>query len=508
MAPPDVVGAAVGSSAAHRVVRRAPAAALAAASALLLVLVIGTFGARAQTDGVTVSATSLTLTELGGAAAEATYTVALATDPTADVTITVASDDPAVIVDTDSNTTGDQDTITFTHGVGGDWATPQTVTVRAANDGDTDNETATISHTAAAASGPYDGITVASVSVAVTDAGAGFVLSETMATVAEAGGTASYKVALKSQPTRQVILDVWTVGAGVSTDVADDALNFSISNWNTAQTVTLTGVNDDIDNPNDRRTVEVRHEASSTDTDYGSLPRQTITVTVTDDDTAGFTISETTVSVAESGGDDSYTVVLDSEPTHSVMVAVSASGSGALIDGPDTSMAFTASETLMFTTSNWNTAQTVNVKGANDDIDNPNNRRTVSITNNPSSSDTKYNALTTETVTATVTDDDTAGITISKNTVTVSEDGATTTDSYTVKLGSQPTHSVSVAVTAGSGAEIDGPDTSMAFTASETLMFTTSNWNTAQTVRVRGANDDIDNPNNRRTVSITNNPSS
>ncbi|MCY3563228.1 MAG: hypothetical protein OXH26_04840, partial [bacterium] len=339
----------MGSSAAHRVVRRAPAAALAAASALLLVLVIGTFGARAQTDGVTVSATSLTLTELGGAAAEATYTVALATDPTADVTITVASDDQAVIVDTDSNTTGDQDTITFTHGVGGDWATPQTVTVRAANDGDTDNETATISHTAAAASGPYDGITVASVSVAVTDAGAGFVLSETMATVAEAGGTASYTVALKSQPTRQVILDVWTVGAGVSTDVADDALNFSISNWNTAQTVTLTGVNDDIDNPNDRRTVEVRHEASSTDTDYGSLPRQTITVTVTDDDTAGFTISETTVSVAESGGDDSYTVVLDSEPTHSVMVAVSASGSGALIDGPDTSMAFTASETLMFT---------------------------------------------------------------------------------------------------------------------------------------------------------------
>ncbi|MYK74765.1 MAG: hypothetical protein F4017_09280, partial [Acidimicrobiaceae bacterium] len=78
----------MGSRAVRRGLRGAPAAALAAVSALLVVLGLGALDARAQTDGVTVSTASLTVTELGGAAAEATYTVVLATDPTADVTIT------------------------------------------------------------------------------------------------------------------------------------------------------------------------------------------------------------------------------------------------------------------------------------------------------------------------------------------------------------------------------------------------------------------------------------
>ena len=65
-------------------------------------------GARPSTptDGVTISETSLALTELGASSAvEKTYTVVLDTNPTADVTITVANgDNTAVAVDTDSGT--------------------------------------------------------------------------------------------------------------------------------------------------------------------------------------------------------------------------------------------------------------------------------------------------------------------------------------------------------------------------------------------------------------------
>ena len=77
-------------------------------------------GARPDmsTDGVTISPTSLALTELGSSSAvEKTYTVVLNTDPTADVTITVANGDAtAVAVDTDSGTSGNQSALTFTAG--------------------------------------------------------------------------------------------------------------------------------------------------------------------------------------------------------------------------------------------------------------------------------------------------------------------------------------------------------------------------------------------------------
>ncbi len=42
---------------------------------------------------------------------------------------------------------------------------------------------------------------------------------------------------------------------------------------------------------------------------------QQIAVTITDDDSASFTLSKTTASVAETGTTDTFTVVLDSQPS-------------------------------------------------------------------------------------------------------------------------------------------------------------------------------------------------
>ena len=54
-------------------------------------------------------------------------------------------------------------------------------------------------------------------------------------------------------------------------------------------------------------------------------------VTVSDDDTAGVTIAPTTLAVTE-GGEQTYTVVLDTEPAGTVAVAID---SGQRRDGPD-----------------------------------------------------------------------------------------------------------------------------------------------------------------------------
>ncbi len=83
---------------------------------------------------------------------------------------------------------------------------------------------------------------------------------------------------------------------------------------------------------------------------------------------------------------------------------------------------------------------------------------------------------------------------------TVSEDGSTVTDSYTVVLDSAPSAIVTVTATAGTGAQVQGPGGTAGSMA--TLTFTTTNWNLAQTITVTGVDDDIDNAGDARTVTI------
>ena len=87
---------------------------------------------------------SLELTEGGSA----TYTVALGSQPTAAVTVTIASDNTDITLDTDAGTSGDQSTLTFTTA---NWNTPQTVTVSAGQDRDNQDDAATLAHTASGA---------------------------------------------------------------------------------------------------------------------------------------------------------------------------------------------------------------------------------------------------------------------------------------------------------------------------------------------------------------------
>ena len=106
-----------------------------------------------DTRGVTVSDSQLTVAESGGMA---TYTVELASEPTAAVTITPASNNAEVTVS--------PATLTFTSA---NWQTEQTVTVEAMSDEDDADDTATISH--AVAGGDYEGFAAPAVTVDVVE---------------------------------------------------------------------------------------------------------------------------------------------------------------------------------------------------------------------------------------------------------------------------------------------------------------------------------------------------
>ena len=61
-------------------------------------------------------------------------------------------------------------------------------------------------------------------------------------------------------------------------------MTFTTGDWDTAQTVTVTAVQD-VNAVSE--TVQVTHTAASGDTAYDSLTVDAVTVTVTDNDTAG-----------------------------------------------------------------------------------------------------------------------------------------------------------------------------------------------------------------------------
>ena len=66
----------------------------------------------------------------------------------------------------------------------------------------------------------------------------------------ESGETATFAVKLESKPTGDVVLGVASSDTTEGT-VSPSSLTFTDSNWDTAQTVTLTGVDDAPTNPAD-----------------------------------------------------------------------------------------------------------------------------------------------------------------------------------------------------------------------------------------------------------------
>ena len=114
-------------------------------------------GTTTTKSGVSVSKTALTVTE--EAATGSRYTVVLDSQPTEDVTVTVAGHSGTDVTPTPT-------TLTFTTS---NWNRGQKVTVKAGKDANTINEMVTLTHSAASTDSNYDGITIDSVTVTVND---------------------------------------------------------------------------------------------------------------------------------------------------------------------------------------------------------------------------------------------------------------------------------------------------------------------------------------------------
>ena len=249
---------------------------------------------------------------------------------------------------------------------------------------------------------------------------AGFTKSKTNVSVVESGTTDTFTVVLNVQPDSNVVIDVSSDDTDEAT-VSPSSLTFTTGNWNSAQTVTVTGVDDAIIDGSQDSTITLSVNDGSSDNNFDSLSDQTVTAATADNDSPGFSKSKTTVTVSETGTTDTFTVVLTQAPNSNVVIDVSSG---------DTDEATVSPSSLTFTTGNWNSAQTVTVTGVSDNAVDGNQNTTITLSVNDGSSDNNFDSLDDQTITATTTDPWGFTVTQSGGSTAVGESG--TTDTFTV----------------------------------------------------------------------------
>ncbi|MGK5092178.1 Calx-beta domain-containing protein [Deltaproteobacteria bacterium TL4] len=434
-----------------------------------------------ETTGFTISALQGQTSEAGETA---TFTIKLNSEPTGDVVVEVASSDPG-------EGTVSPAKLTFTPS---NWNANQTVTVTGIDDESADGNQnytilLTLNLTETKDLKGYGDLNPRDVTVINTDnETAGFSVSKVQGNTTETGGTAAFTVKLQSKPTANVVLEVATADSTEGT-VSPSSLSFSTDNWNANQTVTLTGINDDVTDGNQNYTIQLTINTVGTldDSGYALLNSETVTVTNIDDDQPGFTISAISGNTTEATGTASFNVKLTSEPTGNVVMNVVSS---------DSSEGTVSTSSLTFTPDNWNANQTITVTGVNDDIADGNQSFTIQLTiNTKATTDISgYALLNPDDVAVTNTDlGESAGFIISTISSNTTEDETTAT--FTVKLTSEPTANVVIDVVTS--------DVTEGTVSPSSITFTPANWNANQTITVTGVNDDIADGNQNYTVQLT-----
>ena len=405
--------------------------------------------------GVTVSHRALGVYPF----ARAHYTVVLDSQPSGSVSVSVegGSSDVRVI----------NSTLTFNERT---WSTPQTVSVYAALGTDPERLEFINPHTLTHAVTGYGSVTeAADVTVTVgweyDDDRPGVSVSPwTIDIRAPEGGAAdSYTVVLDTEPSGTVTVTVH--GAGDDLTVHPSKLTFDGTNWATAQTVTVEAVDDAIAEGQER--IRLTHTvAGYSDEFYGDVTRakRSVRVKVVDNDTAGVTVSPTSISAAEGGAAGSYTVVLDTEPSGTVTVTVHGAGDDLTV----------RPSTLTFDGTNWATARTVTVEAVDDALTEGEEGVTLTHT----ARDGGYDGVRIAALAVTVVDNDAAGVTVGPTSISSTEGGAA--GRYTVVLDTEPSGTVTVTVHgAGDDLTVNPP----------TLTFDGTTWATARTVTVTAVDD-------------------
>ena len=444
-----------------------------------------------DTAGFSVGSVSGPSSETGGIAL---FTVKLNMAPTNNVTVYATSADTSegkILQDNSDNQTTDNLSVVFTSS---DWSSEHKVRVKGQDDSVTDGHQGFLVQLSSAVSNDsrYHGLDPNDVVITnYDDETAGFLISAPSGSTSESGDNSTFTVRLTSSPSASssVVLDVDssddTEGL-IDNSTAQKLVTFTTSDWSSAQTITVTGQNDFNRDGNQPYTINITLSSSS-DSNYSGLNPQDVQLTNLDNEFAGVRVSAPSASITSEGGTNvTFTVTLNTIPIYDVTIPVYVSDSSeALVSVSGGSAADNITLTFNAGTSS---AVTVTVTGQNDNLSDSDQPYWV-ILSEASSQDGDYQGINPQDVALTNTDDE-SGI---PGFIITPPDNATTTESgqdrtFTIKLSAKPISDVTIPVYVSDSSEalLTGNVDNL------TLTFTSSNFDTAQTITAIAQNDTVD----------------
>ncbi|MBQ8035755.1 MAG: hypothetical protein IJ268_02065, partial [Proteobacteria bacterium] len=250
--------------------------------------------------------------------------------------------------------------------------------------------------------------------------------------------------------------------------VAPATMTFDADNWNSLQTITVTGVDDVVVDGD--IVSEVMLKADSEDKNYGgdgaellALEDKIEMTTLDNDKAAILVVAEGAEIFEDSGKNIELKVLLAAQPDSQVSVFAKSTDV--------TELKLISQPTMIFTEENWNVPQTVILQVQDDNY--ADGMQTVFVDFSSSSEDPLFNELTAKSPAYNVLDNESASVTLTAA-KTEFKPGEGTTTTVRVALSALPESDVPV--------KLNTSDANAVKFSKTDLVFTTENWNTPQEV--------------------------
>ena len=360
--------------------------------------------------------------------------------------------------------------------------TTGTVTVTAVQDTlDENNETVVVDITNLT-NGTETGTQQATTTITDDDAPPTVTLAVDNANIAEAAGTATFTATLSAVSGLPITIDLVLTGTATLTDdYTRTGAQIVIAAGSTTGSITVTAVQDTLDENNETVVVDITGVTNGTETGT-----QQATTTITDDDAPpSVTLAVNNATIAEAAGVATFTATLSAASGLPITIDLGLTGTATLTDD------YTRSGTQIVIAAG-NTTGTVTVTAVQDALDENDETVIVDITNVTNGTETG-----TQQATTTITDDD------APPTVTLAVDNANVAEAARVA-----TFTATLSAVSGLPVTID-----LGFTGTATLTddYTRSGTqiiiaagNTTGTVTVTAVQDALDENNETVVVDITN----
>ena len=191
------------------------------------------------------------------------------------------------------------------------WDTPQQVTVKAEEDGDTDDEEVLIRYSV---SGGDYGVYLEPQTVLVADDDSVGITVDPETIEIDEEDDASFTVVLNSQPTGDVTVTLTLTGTHTDLNLDMISLMFTAENWDRARTVTLTA-GDDSNRENEVAGIDYTASGGG----YGSVTHSQV-INVTDNDGPSVEVDVSADTIAEGGATSTLEFSLDETPASGTVI--------------------------------------------------------------------------------------------------------------------------------------------------------------------------------------------